>query len=50
MSNLTSASGEASANSSANIIENFSAQQTQTHDEAPSKKRRNLPGNPGLFC
>ncbi|XP_073223174.1 protein indeterminate-domain 7-like isoform X2 [Cicer arietinum] len=46
MSNLTSASGEASANSSANIIENFSAQQTQTHDEAPSKKRRNLPGNP----
>ncbi|XP_045799988.1 protein indeterminate-domain 11-like [Trifolium pratense] len=57
MSNLTSASGEASANSSGNRNEigtNYHHQQylapsqsTQTHDEPPPpKKRRNLPGNP----
>ncbi|GAU22018.1 hypothetical protein TSUD_111580 [Trifolium subterraneum] len=57
MSNLTSASGEASANSSGNRNEigtNYHQQYLapsqsthQTHDEAPPpKKRRNLPGNP----
>ncbi|WJX74659.1 Protein indeterminate-domain 7 [Trifolium repens] len=57
MSNLTSASGEASANSSGNRNEigtnNYHqqylapSQSTQIHDEAPPpKKRRNLPGNP----
>lgn len=40
MSILTCASGEASANSSAN--------RTETH-EPPAKKKRNLPGNPGLM-
>jgi hypothetical protein len=60
MSNLTSASGEASANSSGNRNEigtnNYHqqylapSQSTQIHDEAPPpKKRRNLPGNPGLL-
>jgi hypothetical protein len=60
MSNLTSASGEASANSSGNRNEigtnNYHqqylapSQSTQTHDDAPPpKKRRNLPGNPGLY-
>jgi hypothetical protein len=57
MSNLTSASGEASANSSGNRTEvdakfsqeYFASSQTQTHDETPAKKRRNLPGNPGSF-
>ncbi|CAK8535924.1 unnamed protein product [Lathyrus sativus] len=45
MSNLTSASGEASATTNY-PQQYFSPSQTQTHDDAPPKKRRNLPGNP----
>ncbi|CAL5200011.1 unnamed protein product [Lathyrus oleraceus] len=44
MSNLTSASGEASTTNYPQQY--FSQPQTQTHDETPPKKRRNLPGNP----
>jgi len=49
MSNLTSASGEASASSGnrTEIGTNYLAPPpTQTQ---PAKKKRNLPGNPGLF-
>ena len=53
MSNLTSASGEASASSGnrTEIGTNYPQQYlppppTQTQ---PPKKKRNLPGNPGLF-
>ncbi|CAI8604536.1 unnamed protein product [Vicia faba] len=47
MSNLTSASGEASATTSY-PQQYFSPSQTQAHDETPAKKRRNPPGKPDL--
>lgn len=49
MSNLTSASGEATATATNYPQQYFSPSQSQTHDETPAKKRRNLPGNPGLI-
>lgn len=50
LSNLTSASGEASAcsgNHSDQIPTNYSGQYFST--PPPPKKKRNLPGNPGFF-
>ena len=50
MSNLTSASGEASV-SSGNRAENgsnYPQQHAPTNQTQPVKKKRNLPGNPGL--
>jgi len=54
MSNLTSASGEASASSGnrTEIGSDYSQQyfaSPPTQTQAPPKKKRNLPGNPGFF-
>lgn len=54
MSNLTSASGEASASSGnrTEIGSDYSQQyfaSPPTQTQAPTKKKRNLPGNPGFL-